>query len=98
VIPEYRVRIYCFLGAVFCLGCAWLAGERLNDAFTLWQFDALTGSRRQSVKEHLIFDDQPERFLWYLLETIATFIFFSGAGLAMTWGVLRGRRAFKRWH
>ncbi|MCI8210028.1 hypothetical protein AUC61_10825 [Pseudomonas sp. S25] len=98
MIPGYRVRIYCFIAALFCLSGAWWAGERLYDALTLWQFDALTGPRRQSVKEHLVFDDHPARFLWYLLETLAGFIFFSGAGLAMTWGVLRGRKAFKRWH
>lgn len=35
---------------------------------------------------------------WYLLETLAGFIFFGGAGLATTWGVLRERKAFKRWN
>ncbi|WP_260406210.1 hypothetical protein [Pseudomonas cichorii] len=70
----------------------------LYDAFTLWQFDVLTGPRSDRVKEHLIFDEQPLRFLWYLLKNVVVCILFGGAGLAMAWGVLRGRKAFKRWH
>ncbi|MCV4289692.1 hypothetical protein OH708_17375 [Pseudomonas capsici] len=99
VIPGYRVRIYCFIGAFFCLGIAWaMMTDELYDAFTLWQFDVFTGPRSQRVKEHLIFDQQPVRFLFYLLKTLVIFILFGSAGLAMSWGVLRGRKTFKRWH
>ncbi|MEN1834955.1 hypothetical protein AAIM60_18925 [Pseudomonas lijiangensis] len=72
--------------------------DQLYDALTLWQFDVLTGPRGERVKERLIFDEQPVRFLFYLLKTLVIFILFGGAGLAMSWGVLRGRKAFKRWN
>lgn len=97
MIPGYRLRFYCFLGALFCLGCSWMMVQQLSDALSLWQYDALTGPRRQRVREHLIFNDQPWRFVWYVLKDLVICTGFGSAGLIMSWIVLRGRRAFKRW-
>lgn len=97
MIPGYRLRVYCLIGALLCLGCSWMAMRSLTDALTMGQFDALTGPRRHTITEHLVFDDQPWRFAWYVLEYFVSLIGFGSAGLVMSWVVLRGRRAFKRW-
>ncbi|AWY44194.1 hypothetical protein DKY63_31505 [Pseudomonas putida] len=97
MIPGYRIRIYCFIGALFCLLCSWLVAEQIYNALTLWQFDSTTGPRWHRMKEHFVYDEQPWRFGLYLLRDVAFFISASGAGLVLSWGVLRGRRAFHRW-
>ncbi|WP_095126413.1 MULTISPECIES: hypothetical protein [unclassified Pseudomonas] len=97
MIPNYRIRIYCCIGALFCLIVTLACAEQLHNAGTLGQFDVTTGRGVSKVREHLVFDQQPWRFGFYLLMTIAVFIASTGAGLWLCWGVLRGRRAFKRW-
>ncbi|MBC8997249.1 hypothetical protein IAI51_11975 [Pseudomonas sp. N40(2020)] len=96
MIPEYRLRIYCLICALLCLLCAWAVAEQLNDALNIGQFDSMTGRSPHKVKEHFVFDEQPRRFSLYLLRDIAVFIASGGAGLAFSWGALRGRRSFKR--
>ncbi|WP_122585173.1 hypothetical protein [Pseudomonas viridiflava] len=97
VIPGYRLRFYCLVGALFYLGCAWMTAQALSDAFTYGQFDAMTGPRGHRIKEHLVFTDHPWRFGWFLLGDLLSCVGFGSAGSVMTWVVLRGRRAFKRW-
>lgn len=97
MIPGYRLRFYCLLGALFCLASCWVAALSLMDGLTLGQFDAVTGFRPHKIKEHLVFNEQPWRFAWYLLGQAALCVAGGGAGLALAWVVLRGRRAFKRW-
>lgn len=97
MIPNYRIRFYCFIGALFCLMVALACAEQLYSAATLWQFDVTTGRGVSKVREHLVFDQQPWRFGFYLLMTIVVFITSTGAGLWLCSGVWRGRRAFKRW-
>lgn len=97
MIPGYRIRIYCFIGALVFLIASWALAEEIFNALTVWQFDAITGRRHHRITEHFVFDEQPWRFGLYLLQIIVLFIVSSGAGLFLSWGVLRGRRAFKRW-
>lgn len=97
VIPNYRIRFYSLIGALLCLLGAWASADAIHSAATLWQFDVTTGRGVSKVREHLVFDQQPWRFGFYLLMTIAVFIASTGAGLWLCWGVLCGRRAFKRW-
>lgn len=98
MIPNYRIRAYCLFGALVCLLGSWAIAEQILHALTTCQFDAITGRRGSKVKEHFVLSQQPWRFGWYLLWHVAVLIASSGAGLVLTWGVLRGRRAFKRWH
>lgn len=95
--PGYRLRIYCFIGAVFCLGTCWAVLPSLGDALALGQFDTVTGRRAFRTWEHLVAHDQPWRFTLYLLRDVALSLASGSAGLAMAWVVLRGRRAFRRW-
>jgi hypothetical protein len=97
VIPEFRIRIYCFIAALLCLLCSWAVAEQIYNALTIWQFYSITGRRPHQINELFVFDKQPWRFSLYLLRNVALFILSSGAGLALSWGVLRGRRAFNRW-
>jgi hypothetical protein len=97
LIPGYRIRIYCLIGALLCLLGTLATAEALYNAATLWQFDVTTGRGVSKVREHLVFDQQPWRFVFYLLVTIVVFIASTSAGLWLCWGVLSGRRAFKRW-
>lgn len=62
MIPEYRVRIYCFIGACLCLLCARVLAEEIYDALTIWQFDSITSPLAHRVLEHFVFDEQPWRF------------------------------------
>lgn len=96
MIPGYRLRAYCLIGAVFCLGTSWAMAQHLGDALRLWQFDTLTGQRGFRTTEHLVFNDRPWRFGGYLLRDAVLCVASGGAGLAMSWVVLRGRLAFKR--
>lgn len=43
MIPNYRIRIYCCIGALFCLIVALACAEQLHNAATLGQFDVTTG-------------------------------------------------------
>jgi hypothetical protein len=97
LIPEYRIRIYCLIGALLYLLVAWASAEQLYNAATLWQLDVTTGRGAFKSREHLVFDQQPWRFVFYLLVSIAVFIASTGAALWFLRGVLRGRQAFKRW-
>ena len=97
MIPGYRIRIYCFFFASLFLLTAWVIGQEIYRALTIFQLKAYTGLRPYRVWEHLVFDEQPWRFSFYFVFTVAVFIFSSWAGLFLTWGVLRGRKAFKRW-
>ncbi|PTT24739.1 hypothetical protein [Pseudomonas sp. HMWF021] len=98
MIPGYRVRIYCLIGALLCLLVAWASAEQLYTALTNGQLDALTGWRPHKTREHLALDEQPFRFTFYFLQMAASFVAFTGAGLALSWGVIRGRKAFRRWY
>lgn len=97
MIPNYRIRIYCFIGALFFLFCSWVEAEQIYNALTIGQFDTITGPRAHRINEHFVFDEQPWRFGWYLLRDVAVFVVCGGVGVVLLWGVLRGRRAFKRW-
>jgi len=95
VIPGYRTRIYRFIGALLLLFVALVLALELYDALTTWQLDALTGPRRNTINEHLVFDEQPERFVLYLLQKVMFFILTVVVGLVMLWEALSGRRAYE---
>ncbi|EJM80467.1 hypothetical protein PMI32_03587 [Pseudomonas sp. GM60] len=95
MIPGYRARIYRFIGALLFLLVAFLWALDLYNALTTWQLDALTGPRRNTINEHLVFDEQPERFVLYLLQKVLFFFLSVVVGLGMLWEALWGRRAFK---
>jgi hypothetical protein len=97
VIPPYRIRIYSFFGVLICLPLACLAAHTVYEAFSLWQFDAMTGPRRHTVKEHLIFEEQPWRFVWYLAEYLFIFTLLGVIGLASVWGLIGGGRPLPCW-
>ncbi|MBK5529199.1 hypothetical protein JFT86_19845 [Pseudomonas sp. TH06] len=97
MIPDYRIRIYCFIAALLCLLCAWALSEHLYDALTLGQLDVMTGRNPHKIKEHFVFSEQPWRFSGYLLRDMAAFIASGVAGLWFVSGIVRGRRAFGRW-
>lgn len=97
VIPDYRIRIYCFIAALLCLLCTWALSEHLYDALTLGQLDVMTGRSPYKIKEHFVFSEQPWRFSGYLLRDVAAFIASGCAGLWLVSGIVRGRRAFGLW-
>ncbi|EJM88970.1 hypothetical protein D3C84_850530 [compost metagenome] len=95
MISGYRTRIYRFIGALLLLLVALVLALELYDALTTWQLDALTGPRRNTINEHLVFDEQPERFVLYLLQKVMFFILTVVVGLVMLWEALSGRRAYE---
>lgn len=95
MIPGYRTRIYRFIGALLFLFVAFVWALDLYNALTTWQLDALTGPRRNTINEHLVFDEQPERFVFYLLQKALFFFLSVVVGLGMLWEALWGRRAYK---
>ncbi|MFJ4143629.1 hypothetical protein [Pseudomonas sp. NPDC089734] len=95
MIPEYRVKIYCLLGAFFCIGCAFFVGSELFEAMRTLELDIQTGPRSNRVKEHLIYSHEPLRFVFYFFKTSVVSMLFMIAGLCMAWRMVRGRKAFK---
>lgn len=96
VIPEYRVKIYCLFGMLFFLGVGCFAWPDLYEALTTLEMDARTGPRSHRVNVHLVYHREPARFVFNLIEQAAYTLVASAAGLALTWRLLRGRRAFKK--
>lgn len=97
MIPNYRIRIYCLIVAPLFLLGAWAVAQEIYSALTTFELDALTGYRYHRTTEHLVFDEQPWRFSFYLVLHVMYFLFGGWVGLFLAWGVLRGRKAFKRW-
>lgn len=96
MIPEYRVKFYCLIGMLFCFGIACFAWPDLYAALTTLEMDARTGPRSHRVNVHLVYHREPVRFIFNIIEQAVYTLAATTVGLALTWRVLRGRKAFSK--
>jgi hypothetical protein len=94
--PEYRVKFYCLIGALFFLGIGLGMGFELYPALSTGELDTMTGPRSHRIREHLVYREDPLNFLISFLGDGVRCLLMTTIGLGLLWRVLRGAKAFGR--
>jgi uncharacterized membrane protein len=94
--PEYRVKFYCLIGALFFLGIGLGMGFELYPALRTGEFDTMTGSRSQRIQVHLVYREDPLNFLINFIADAVRSLLMTTIGLGLLWRVLKGAKAFGR--